>query len=294
VPPLRFGTLMHKALAAYYKPGIRRGPHPTLTFQKEYELECERAETFGFRVDDDEVWVEAGTLGEDMLNAYVDHYGKDTEWEVLLTEQRFAVPIAHPETGKPWFLYKGTLDGVWRSRRTKKIWIPDHKTTRSIDPKYLALDEQAGAYWTFGVQWLYEQKVLRRGQKLAGMLFNFLRKAMQDDRPQNAEGHYLNKDGSVSKVQPSPFFARVPIFRDTHDREAVRERVLQEYAELEETRAGERPAYKNPWSGNCKGCWLFDICELHETGNDWLSMRSATTMTWEPHSEEEIYVSERG
>ena len=82
VPPLRFGSLIHKALADYYKPGIRRGPHLSARFRFHYDAELKQQEEFGFKIEDvegDKIWTEAGTLGEAMLNNYVDTYGKDDE-----------------------------------------------------------------------------------------------------------------------------------------------------------------------------------------------------------------------
>ena len=52
LPPLRFGSLVHLALADYYKKGVRRGPHPAKSFAKHYEAEMKAQGEFGFRVQD--------------------------------------------------------------------------------------------------------------------------------------------------------------------------------------------------------------------------------------------------
>lgn len=309
VPPLRFGTLIHLALRDYYKPGIRRGPHPAKSFAKHYEAETKRQGLFGFKVDDleaDEKWAEAGELGEAMLNHYIERYGRDDEWEVLVTEQPFKQLVYHERrTDKwpyskrePWFWYVGVMDGVWRNRVTGKIHIVDHKTAASIQVQYLSLDSQATGYWTWGLDWIYEKGLLKPGQKPAGMLYNHLRKAFKDDRPKDTDGFSLNKDGSVSKKQPAIYFSRTFIYRDANEREEARHQVLAEFEDMERVRAEgstDQPpvaAYKNQGQFTCPGCWCFDFCELHEIGADWLEMRKYASTTWNPYEEHEIYAAE--
>lgn len=290
VPPLRFGSLIHLALAAYYIPGTKRGANLVSTFQEAYEKEIEDNSAFG--VKDDDVWYEAGDLGTAMLENYLKQYGADTEWEVLMTEQPFQQIVKNPVTFKPWFVYVGIIDGIWRNRLTKHIRIVDHKTTRAIVPQYLALDDQATAYWTFGLDWIYEKGILKPNEKPDGMLYNFLRKAAPDDRPVNEHGEALNQDGSVSKRQAAPFFARIPIYRDMKERENLRHRVLEEFADMAMIRRERAGYYKNPGQFTCPGCWLFDTCELHESGHNYQEMLDFASRSWNPYAEHEIYYAE--
>lgn len=305
-PPLRFGSLVHTALAAYYPPGVKRGIHPSITFEREYQRELDELGTeFGMRVqreaEEDEVWVEARELGIAMLDAYVDEYGKDPQWEVLVTEQPFQQVVYKPWTvdpnyptgaqqnAEPWFLYVGILDGIWRHRKTKKLHVVDHKTAASIQLGYLAMDDQATAYWTWGLDWIYDQALLAPNEKPAGMLFNFLRKALPDKRPKNAAGQFLNKDGSISLKQPPAYFHRQPIYRDWAERENARRRVIEEFSDIEEIRTSRAGYYKNPGQFTCPGCWLMDICELHEVGADFEEVKRQTTKSWEPYAPHEVY-----
>jgi hypothetical protein len=316
-PPLRFGTLVHRSLARYYVPGVKRGVRPWLTFQRLYREEMKTQEGYGFRVGDDDDWVAAEELGPEMLKHYVEHYGADDEWEVIATEMPFRQLVYHPDsydpnhppaaqaTAEPWFWYVGVIDGVWRSRRTKKIHIVDHKTARAIIPMYLSLDPQATAYWTWGLDWIYERGILKPNEKPAGMLFNIMRKALPDAREFSVDEkgikHYLNKDGSISKKQPPKYFERIPIYRDFNEREEAREQILYEFMDMETVRqAGERDetsppppeAYKNQGQFTCAGCWLFDFCELHEIGASWREMRDYIIKPWDPYAEHETYVAE--
>jgi hypothetical protein len=307
-PALRFGSLVHRALAAWYVPGVKRGEHPATAFEAAYEADmAANEEIFGMRVgngDVEEKWENARELGIAMMNNYVDEYGADDRYEVLATEMPFKVLVTHEVRDPdavggsrvvPWFYYTGVIDGLWRDRRDKKIWIPDHKTTSGIGDKnwsHLVLDDQAGAYWSYGVQFLRDAARLGPRQRLAGMLYNIMRKAMPDERPsQFVKGKrmYLNKDGSVSQKQPSPYFARKPIFRDEFDRNEVMRRAEIDYRRIELFRSGELPLTKNPGMFTCPMCAMRDACELHETGNDWLAFLSQTTQAWDPYSEHEVY-----
>lgn len=293
-PALRFGSLIHAALADWYVPGIKRGTHPAKAFKKHYDADMKRnQEIFGMRVDEDEVWVNAEDLGLAMMNHYVEEFGTDPDWEVLVTEMPFQTVVLHPDTNKPWFIYTGILDGVWKHRRKRELWIPDHKTTKAIKKKlgYLQLDDQAGAYWSFGLEYLIHNGFLKK-HKLNGMLYNFLRKAMPDERPSrivNGTRVYLNKDGTESKKQPSPLFQRQPIFRDEYDRAMTVKRALADYRRIEMLRSGELEMVKSPGEMTCGMCSVSDICELHEVGQDYETFIKQTTQSWEPYAEHEVY-----
>ena len=285
VPPLRFGTLIHAALATYYKPGKKRGPHPAETFADLYREDVKEAAEFGFRVEEDETWVDAGELGVAMLTNYIDTYGADEQWEVIVTEMPFQVRVKH----NPPFFYVGVLDGVWRHLGTGRLWIPDHKTAAAIQTKYLALDEQASSYYTFGVEALRRKGLLARGVEIDGLLFNFLRKAKPDERPRNAAGQYLNKDGSISQKQPTPYFERKMVRRGENERNQTYNRVQLEVDDILAVQAGGiDAAYKNAGPFTCIGCWAFDICELHEIGADWREFMDSTTKIWHPYDAHEI------
>jgi hypothetical protein len=186
------------------------------------------------------------------------------------------------------------IDGLWYDREKGYIFLMDHKTAIAIQTQYLSLDDQATAYWTWGWDWMVQAGLVDPDVKPAGMMYNILRKAIKDERPQNKDGHYLNKDGSVSKQQPSPYFVRQPVFRDWKEREKARERVLIEYADMERIRKeGIEQAYKNPSQFTCPSCWAFDICELDEVGAPGAEeLKEAMTRSWEPYHQREVYAGE--
>lgn len=300
-PVLRFGSLIHEALAEYYVKGRKRKPKLLVpAFVKAYERDVADAGEFVVYgdygdPDVDEKWTSALELGVDMLEMYIERYGDDKGWEVLATEQPFKVPVRHPRTRKLMFYYVGILDLVMREISTGRVWIWDHKTTGSINLRALGINEQFGSYWTFGTEWIQKQGLLQKSDynDLSGLMVNYLRRARRDDRPMNAEGQALNKDGTVSKRQQAPVFHREPTFRTMEDRERVRRRAMNDFREMEMVRAGTLAADKSPSIFNCPSCQWLDACELHETGADWERFVEATTERYDAYSQHSIEEAEK-
>lgn len=318
-PALRFGTLVHAALEDRYPKGKRRGEHPARIFERIYDANLKQAEQEWGTFADDE-WVDARDLGVFMLEGYVEEYGKDEEWEVLASEMTFQVPVyltddlleveeiaEHVAIGlldpavlngeEPLFYYVGTMDGVWRNRQDGGVRIIDYKTTKNDAVKEgkgkLKLDEQGTAYWTWGCDWLINERILKARdlEALDGMLYTFLRKAKRDDREKDAEGYYLNKDGSRSSKQPSPRFHRELVYRSESERMKARRRVVEEVLDMISIREGKAGAYKTPETGangHCGWCPMRDICELHEAGANWEDLRDLTMNIWDPYDAHEI------
>lgn len=338
VPPLRFGGLIHESLAPFYKPGIKRGPHPAKTFEVLYERDLTDAAgaTKNYsKPEIDHIWSEHRDLGYDMMTAYIDRYGNDDEYEVLVTEYPFQTIVAHPVKKTPWFWYVGIIDGLWRNRRTKRKVIPDHKTTKAINLAGLQLDDQSTAYYTWGFDALINARLIGPNEKLDGMLFNFIRKAKKPTAEVDSDGFVRNKPkkadyvkalrgkrgfhpglkieameaiatklkvpvlGEVSKRQPTPLHARVPIYREWQERERARMRAIAEFMDMDQIRLDSKmgdvdgsgiplSAYKVADKMVCGGCWAIDICELHEIGQDWQEIRAMTTRKWDPYAAHEI------
>lgn len=284
-PALRFGGLVHGALENYYIPGRKRGPHPAKTFTELYERELEEYARFGVYSDDQ--WVEAGELGVDLLENYVDEYGPEKNIEIIAPEMPFKVTVRHPKTDKPYFAAVGKLDAPYINHDNGRLGIIDHKTAASISTKQYSLSEQGSHYWAFAPEFFHRKGILKRGQKLSHILFNFLRKAKRDDRPRNEQGHYLNKDGTVSLRQPPPHFLRHPVWRGEKDREELRTRLTNTVWEMDQVRKGRLPIYKTP-SYDCPQCPFFDACELHESGADHEELLKMTMEKWDPYDYVEI------
>lgn len=311
-PPLRFGTLVHKALEAYYLPGLKRGPHPAITFTILYEAELEQTQlALPDWKDEDDVWHDHAQLGVMMLEGYVRTYEEeDKEYRILASEQTFQVPLAkYLPQGKRLVppsptIAVGTIDGVWQHRGTKRLVFKEFKTTKSIFTGHLVLDEQAGMYWTLGPPWLAKHgppaakkeltKTASPYDNFEGVLYTHLRKSAPDPHASTDEaGHLLNKDGSVSKRQPAPYFLRHLVFRDPTEREAILARILNDAREIGMVRAGKLAVKKTPSRFTCMGCPHLDMCELHEAGQDWQAFRDQLYEPWDPYEGHAEYGEDR-
>ena len=189
--PLWFGTGIHLALAHYYGPGSKRRKDFIDVWRAFADEEAEyiRVEIGGL---DEQAWVDARELGEAMLLGYVKHYGNDRDWDVISTEQSFSVRIPYLN-GEGHFILNGTFDGVYRDRRTKVIKLMEHKTAASISTGWLPMDNQGGTYWMVAQTVGREQGWLGPKENIREITYNFLRKAMPDERPKDAQGYSTNK-----------------------------------------------------------------------------------------------------
>jgi hypothetical protein len=222
---LWFGIGIHEALAPWYMKGKRRGPHPADTFETWVGEEIGYAKTYLDDSFDEPVWMEAKELGIAMLEGYVNTYGKDSQWHIISIEQPFSVKITRH--GKPIAVFASRWDGVFRDLADGKIKLLENKTASQISTAYLELDDQGGSYWAVASQVLRAKGILKPGEDIDGIIYNFLRKAMPDTRPRNAAGDYLNKPvkehylialrsaGIETVEQGSPKSGPVPIEKAT-------------------------------------------------------------------------------
>lgn len=285
---LFFGDLVHQALAAYYIPGRKRGPNPAGTFETIYHLSVNVERIWD---PDHEEKVDLLEMGVNMLERYVEEWKEaDKEYEIIASEQNFSVPIGSILGHRVW--YVGTVDGVWRHLQSGKIRFAEHKTAAAISRDALALNEQVGAYWTFAPRWLRLKGILGRDEVIDGIIYNWLRKAIRkDDGQWDQLGRRLNKDRSISKRQPPKYFDRELTFRGPVEAERVKQRVRDQVWDMIMARRDpEHNIYKNPgpqFKPNCSFCQFRDMCELHETGNDWEAFKHHAFETWQPYDAHE-------
>lgn len=187
-PALARGTSWHTAMEMWYdrsRGSLEERYQQVRSYFNQDKPEQERGEH------DDLLWW--------MFDGYQRHYGDDPDWKILAIELPFQVALRYPKKdgtlGKRSPIHlKGKIDllVLWNGR----LWIVDHKTGRNLpQDKELALDDQFG---------LYTWALRELGRPVFGSLHNAVRtfKPKPDNRPENADGLKLNKDGSVSSNQP--------------------------------------------------------------------------------------------
>lgn len=265
---LWFGIGVHEALAKWYRKGRQRGPRPATTFEKWCDEE-ERAIRANYS-DRDKEWFDkpkfedAKELGIVMLEAYVDKYGKDDNWNVIAIERQFRITVTNH--GEPVAEFVSTWDGVYEDLEDGLIKLMEHKTATAIQTAYLELDDQGGAYWAVAGAVLRAEGVLGPTENISEITYNFLRKSKQDERPTNEAGLYLNLDGSVSKKQPPPYFVREPVERIPAEQRTQMQRLADEVTVMNAMRDGTLPITKNT-NKDCTFCEFFLMCKMHEHGD---------------------------
>lgn len=267
---LWFGIGVHDALAHWYLKGSKRGPHPAETFEAWVgeEIRYIRAAMAEREREwyDEPLYEDARVLGIAMLQEYVSKWGTDPAWDVLHVETPFKIRIEHG--GKPVGRFWSTFDGVYRDLSDGSVWLMEHKTAASIDTAYLEIDDQGGSYYAVATNVLRSRRVLGPKESIAGVMYNFLRKSMPDDRPRNELGQSLNQNGSVSKRQPVPAFVRWPVERAPSEVKRQIERLSEEMAVTQALMDGTIPVTKTPTKMCPHTCEFWTLCGLDERGNE--------------------------
>jgi hypothetical protein len=303
--PLWFGQAVHVALAEWYQQGKRRGPHPAETFSQ--ALEGERRIIVRPGVDDDEIeYVDARNLGRRMLFNYVEEFGRDEQMNIVSTEQSAQVMVRPLRSGGTPIRYCMTFDGVYRDEATGLFWLLEHKTAAGINVSHLPLDQQASSYWAMVEHVLKKAGLWKRGDRIEGIMYNFLRKADRDPRPVNAQGLSLNKatkkehywaaldqhniryhgamsmpklqelarahgitvGGEVSKSQPAALFLREPVSRTPEERNHQIKNIQMDGWHIDQARNNPGyPIVKNPTKDCSWDCDFFTMCQVHEQGD---------------------------
>lgn len=271
--PLVFGTFGHLALAEWYIPGNKRGRHPAETWDEITEgfMDAAKVDATGYLDDDvEETWEDARSLGHEILVNYVDTYGNDDHIEVLWTEHAGSEYVRHPyDSTKPIVKYAFTMDLVVRDHEANgRIRYWDHKFMKAIETRHLLIDSQNGGYLAIGTHQLRKEGLIGPKEAVRDLVYNFVRKARYPDKPKNQFGEWLNKDGSVSKRQPPPFFHRYVVNKTARERNQQIRNIGNEALHMKAFRDGRLPIHKNPTRDCTWDCSFFTLCQVHEAGGD--------------------------
>lgn len=310
--PLWFGTGVHLGLAEWYIPGIKRGRHPAETF-KEFAGEAlhaiKVADADEFKVAEYE---DATSLGITLMEEYVKFYGTDQGWDFIQAEQTFSLDVPWPRERQQLYVvdeesgamvqYKGTYDGVYRDLVDGRIKLLETKTAKAIQTTHLTLDDQAGSYWAVATRTLRAAGKIGPDEQISSIVYNFIRKALPDERPRDSQGYATNKPvkadyaaalslenvsklkieeldrmarsrgivvlGERSKVQPLPIFQRDDVPRTRAEQASQLRRIQDEAVVMQAYRERLLPLTKNPTRDCTWDCPFFQMCELDERGGN--------------------------
>jgi len=327
---LTFGSLVHIALEVRYPPGRKRGPLPQDTFVKLYD---EQPRDFD-QWDEEGNKVPARDLGAAMLEGYIKEYGNDDHIEIIAPEMRLAVDVydRHNNYLCTW-VGKGDavyIDLLKSNKKLKLIGMMEHKTAKSIEEEMTVISgygEQGLSYFWGASYVLREMGLLKEGQQIDHVMFNWLRKALPDLRPTNTMGHRLNKPskdalldeclrlnleipkralvadlmqllrsvnvkpellGEISRSQPKPLFYRDKMDLGTRELDSINWRIRAEAWEMDQVRKKKLPLIKNP-TKDCKwDCPFKEACEVHEMGGDYGAILELEFDRWDPYSDHNL------
>lgn len=209
-----FGTLIHVALAEYYTPGTKRGPHPAETFARLAKDQLAAVRTTDY--ENDELvgkWVDFQTLGIVLMEWYVEHYQGDPHWDVLDAERRFDVVIpdvrfkpVESEKGKrgyrPIVNLVGTFDLCYRDLTDGKVKMVDHKTAAQLITHHLTLDEQPSTYIAVATTALRHQGLIGPKESVTQMVYNFIHKVKPFKEP--LKPAYVDKLTRITESDTNP------------------------------------------------------------------------------------------
>lgn len=293
-----FGRAIHEALAVRYRVGRIRGSMlDTLSaFEAALGEEVRRVWTQGDELDEQEV-VDARELGIAMLRGYINRYGKDAHWEVIVTETPMQIDVPHPKTGRIIATYCLTLDAVVYDRVERKVRIVDHKT-RSTFPaegkwEFYDHNRQGKAYLWVAPELLRHMGLIRRADQVDGIIFNCLKKRLPDDRPTNVKGEALNKDGTVSKRQPAPLFHRHYTPSSPYERVRQAHHVAAEAVQMGLVRTGKLEPIKSTTEA-CPRCTLYEFCAADEISpEDGLEIARHVYSKRDPYADHRLDMQEK-
>lgn len=287
---LVLGTWIHAALAGWYGQKDRAGTSLSAWFERDADRDIALAvEVPDYVLEQAE---EARGLGVAMTAAYQARYGDDDDIDVMAVELPLEFPITD-ESGIVIAQHKLKPDMVYADPQGD-VWLMEHKTAKQIRLEHLPIDDQARPYAAMAEVAMRRQGLLSKEDRFRGVMYNFLRKALPDERPTNEKGQALNKNGTVSARQPTPVFIRHAVVLSRKAKQIalmrlrVETRMITAYAEAVRDKRID-PAYipKTPHSSCPKLCQYFAMCVVEEQGGDIKTMQRTMYVRHDPYEYEE-------
>lgn len=286
---LELGTWMHAALEVWYERGFKRAAAP-LSHLFNVEAEAAMFAARQAKAPDHilEKAEELAELGSIMADAYQKHYGDDEEINVIGAEIPLAFNISDGNKIVAQHILKP--DMVFRYRNRLGVWLMENKTAAQISTGHLAMDDQARPYGVMAERALKNAGIIGAKETVKGILYNFLRKAIPDERMTNEKGQSLNKNGTVSARQPKPIFLRKEVTLTRAAKLVSLRRIQSETVLITEITKGLRSKEidadllpKTPHKSCERFCQYFDMCVAEENGIDIRDMRRLMFTRQDPY-----------
>jgi len=290
---LDLGTWVHYAFEHWYGMGYKRNGDLVEHFRIAVDAAIRNAveaQAPPWAIEQAE---ELAALGEAMMIAYQRFYGADKSVYVLAVEIPLEFSIPDPVSGEVIAIHKLKPDMVYRDLQ-RDVWLMENKTAAQIRTEHLVIDDQARPYGAMAERALRKLGIIDPRAEFKGIMYNFIRKALPDEREMNKEGKYLNKNGTISKRQPTPLFLRYPVKLTRPAKVRTLERVRGETVlltmlteSLRNKRIDPRDLPKTPHSSCSKTCQFFTMCVADEQGTDIRDMQKNMYVRQDPYDYED-------
>lgn len=252
------GTLYHAVMEQHYLALQEYG-------QNDDGLTIAQTRAIGLLYNPDGTQSELQALVWWMYRGYVENYGADPQWEILGVEVKFQARL------KGRYFLKGKLDLVIRDRKTRKIWIVDHKSGANL-PTEMELDiaDQFGLY-----SWLLRQA----GIIVIGTIHSANRTTMnQGDRPENQDADGIPLKASTKKQTLEQRMKRTLLARGDRELGAIAQdawaTAVNAYPQYDGRNALPIYSAPKPSMGGCSWC---DFLEPHLMARKGRDLTSALT-----------------
>lgn len=247
---LRFGTLVHKMLEAWW------------TMPKEMRLAAAFAAVPADTDPFDRV------RAEEMLRGYDARWALDADsYEVLAVEAEFETELRNPVTGRASRLYRlgGKIDVIVRELHTGRVLVVEHKTaTGDIGPgseywRRLRMDGQVSVYF---------EGAASLGHDVAGCLYDVLGKPQQKPlqpgktrkEPETPEEYRVRVAEAIA-AEPNRFYQRGEVVRLESEMEDALFDIWQTAQQIHEAeRANRAPRNPDACVRYGRTCEFFDVC----------------------------------
>jgi RecB family exonuclease len=205
-----------------------------------------------------------------MYQGYLEKYGYDPQWEILAVEVKFQARLRDPQGRATRYVLKGKLDLVIRDRKTRKIWIVDHKSGANLpDEMELDLADQFGVYaWLLGEYGIDVIGVIHSGARTT---------RNKGDLPENQDENGVPLKSTMAKQTLEQRMRRTLLNRGkgelqsvARDFWAVTVNAYPEYSDLEAL-----PLYSSPDPRTCS--WKCDFLDAHLMARKGRSIQAVLT-----------------
>jgi len=192
------------------------------------------------------------------------YFGKNAAYEVVSLEEEFCVELGF---GIP---FRGKFDGILRHKKTKKLWLLEHKTKSTINPEEIMMmvpqDVQTILY-SMAVNAIY-------GEFPAGILYNVTRRPALRRSAKESLTEFVGRIEADIDARPDHYFMMFEIINSPED-------VLKQFEWLSPdvkrlraiaTQDGAKDA---PYSHSCinpsYSCQYLRYCASGRTDTDYLT-----------------------